>query len=151
MTVSGGTALAVGLTIAGGLGGAIQAALMGKFGERVGTLEAFAFATLLTAMLAAVLLVLARRSLDGYSEAAQAPPWLWLAAVMGAIIIVGITFAAPRIGTTATIGIVTGGNLATAAVVDRFGFFGLERIPLSWPRVLGIALLAAGAALTLRK
>lgn len=151
MTVSGGTALAVALTIAGGLAGAVQVALMGRFGERVGTLEAFAFATLLTALLAALLLLVARRSLDGYVEAAQAPPWLWLAAAMGAIVIIGITFASARIGTTATIGIITGGNLATAAVVDRFGFFGLERIPLSWPRVLGIALLATGAALTLKK
>jgi transporter family-2 protein len=151
MTVSGGTALAVALTIAGGLAGAIQAALMGRFGERVGTLEAFAFATLLTALLAALLLLVARGSFHGYSEAAQAPPWLWLASAMGAIIIIGITYASPRIGTTATIGIITGGNLATAAVVDRFGFFGLERIPLSWPRVLGIGLLAVGAAMTLKK
>lgn len=145
------TALAVLLVVAGGIAGAVQAALMGRFGERVGTLEAFAFATLLTAVISAALLLAARQSLAGYAEAARQPPWLWSAAVMGAIIVLGITFAAPRIGTTATIGIITAGNLAMAAVVDRFGLFGLDKIPFRWPRIVGIVLLAAGAALSLRK
>jgi len=145
------TAIAIALVVAGGFAGAVQAAVMGKFGERVGTLEAFAFATLLTAAIAAALLVVGRRSVAGYSEAARQPVWLWSAAACGALIVVGITFAAPRIGTTATVGIVTAGNLAMAAVVDRFGLFGLERIGLTWQRIAGIVLLGAGAALTLRK
>ena len=33
---------------------------MGRFGERVGTLEAFAFATLLTALIGAVVLLVGR-------------------------------------------------------------------------------------------
>ena len=145
------TAFAVALVVAGGVAGAVQAAVMGKFGERVGTLEAFAFATLLTAAIAGALLVVARRSFAGYGEAAREPVWLWSAAACGALIVVGITFAAPRIGTTATIGIVTAGNLAMAVVVDRFGLFGLDRIAVTRERVAGVLLLAAGAALTLKK
>jgi transporter family-2 protein len=145
------TAFAVALVVAGGVAGAVQAAVMGKFGERVGTLEAFAFATLLTAMIAAALLLVGRRSLAGYGTAARQPVWLWSAAACGALIVVGITFAAPRIGTTATIGIITAGNLATAVMVDRFGLFGLDRIAVTWWRVSGVMLLAAGAALTLKK
>jgi transporter family-2 protein len=124
---------------------------MGRFGERVGTLEAFAFATLLTAGIAAVLLLAARQSLAGYADAARQPPWLWTAAAMGALIVVGITFAAPRIGTAATVGIITAGNLVMAAVIDRFGLFGLDKIALTWTRVAGLVLLAAGAALTLKR
>ncbi len=145
------TAFAVALVAAGGIGGAVQAALMGRFGERVGTLEAFAFAALLTALIGAALLLVGRGSFDGYAAAARQPVWLWTAAVMSALIVVGITYAAPRIGTTATIGIVVAGNLAMAAVIDRFGLFGLEKIPFHWERLLGIALLAAGAALSLRR
>jgi len=145
------TGLAVGLVVAGGVAGAMQAAVMGRFGERVGTLEAFAFATLVTAAIAAALLVVGRRSLAGYGDAARQPVWLWSAAACGALIVVGITFAAPRIGTTATIGIITAGNLATAVVVDRFALFGLDRIGITWERVAGVLLLAAGAALTLKK
>jgi uncharacterized membrane protein YdcZ (DUF606 family) len=38
-----------------------------------------------------------------------------------------------------------------SAVIDRWGFFGANRIPLSWPRVRGLWLFAGGAALPLRK
>jgi transporter family-2 protein len=145
------TAFAVVLVAAGGIGGAVQAALMGRFGERVGTLEAFAFATLLTALIGAVLLVAGRGSFGGYAAAARQPVWLWTAAATSALIVVGITYAAPRIGTTATIGVVVAGNLAMAALIDRFGLFGLEQIPFHWPRLLGIVLLAAGAALSLKR
>ncbi|MGH3045925.1 MAG: DMT family transporter [Gaiellaceae bacterium] len=34
-------------------------------------------------------------------------------------------------------------------MIDAFGLFGLERIPISLPRVGGLVLLAAGALLVL--
>ncbi len=71
--------------------------------------------------------------------------------MLSAFIILAITVGPPRIGVAATIALVITGNLAMAAVIDRFGLLGGKSIPLSWPRLLGIALLAAGAALTLRK
>jgi transporter family-2 protein len=52
---------------------------------------------------------------------------------------------------TAVVAILIAGQLAAAAAIDRFGWFGSESIPLHWVRVLGIVLLAAGAALSLRK
>ncbi len=70
---------------------------------------------------------------------------------MGLLIVGTITFAGSRIGTAATIGILIAGQLAMGAAIDRWGLFGSERIALSWPRLLGIALLAVGAALSLKK
>ena len=80
-----------------------------------------------------------------------APKWLWLGALLGTFIVFTITLVSPRIGTTATIALLVAGQLAAGAAIDRFGLFGFERIALGWPRALGIALLAAGAALTLRR
>ena len=48
-------------------------------------------------------------------------------------------------------GILIAGQLIMGAAIDRFGLFGSERIALQWPRVVGLVLLAAGAALSLRK
>jgi transporter family-2 protein len=62
-----------------------------------------------------------------------------------------ITVGPPRIGVTATIAIVIAGNLVSAALIDRFGLFGVERVGVTWPRVLGFVLLALGAALTLKR
>jgi bacterial/archaeal transporter family-2 protein len=144
-----GTAIAVGLVALGGLAGAIQAAVMGRFGERIGTLEVFAYATLVTAAVAAAMLVLVRQGFDGYVQAAREPRSLLLAPVSAVIVVLGITYAAPRIGTTATVGILTAGNLATAAVIDRYGAFGVDQIPLTGTRVAGVLLLGLGAALVL--
>lgn len=144
-----GSAAAVAVCVLGGLGGAIQAAVMGRFGDRIGTIEAVAFSTLATAVIALLLLAVTRQSVEGYVEAARSPVWMWSAAAMSALIVFGLTFASPRIGTTATIGILVAGNLVMAALIDQYGWFGLDRIPLTWPRVLGAVLLAVGAALTL--
>jgi transporter family-2 protein len=70
---------------------------------------------------------------------------------LGAAIVFSITISGPKIGTTAVVGLLIAGQLVAATVIDRYGWFGFDRVALDWPRVLGIALLAAGAALTLRR
>ena len=149
--MSGGTALAVALTLAAGLAGAVQIAVMGTFGERIGVLEALAFSALVTVVLAASVLLVARQSLGGFAAGAREPAWLWLGGVMSAFIVLSITVAGPRIGAAATTGVFIAAQLVLAVLIDRFGLFGVARIALDWPRVLGIALLVLGAALSLRR
>ena len=36
------------------------------------------------------------------------------------------------------------GQFTLATVIDRFGWFGIQAVPLQWTRVLGLALLAVG-------
>ena len=145
------TAALVALSVAAGVAGAIQVAVMGRFGDRIGTLEALAFSATVTAAISLAVLLAARRSVAGFAEGARAPAWLWLGGAMGALIVFSVTLVAPRLGTFATIGIFLAGQLAMGLVIDRYGLFGLEEIPLRWTRVLGVALLAVGAALALRK
>jgi transporter family-2 protein len=149
--VSGGTAVAATLAIGAGLAGSIQIAVMGTFGERIGVLAALAFSLAFSTVLATLALLVADRGLGGFADAARSPKWLWLGGVMGFFIVFTITFVAPRLGATATIGILIAGQLAMGVVIDRWGLFGLERISISWPRLLGVALLAIGAALSLHK
>ena len=44
--MSGGTALAVVMSISAGFAGSVQAAALGRLGDRVGTVEAVGFSTL---------------------------------------------------------------------------------------------------------
>jgi transporter family-2 protein len=124
---------------------------MGRFGERIGTVEALAWATLLSVVIAMAVLLVARRGTGGLSDAWAAPKWMWAGAALGTFIVFSITVVSPRIGTTATIALLVAGQLAMGTAIDRFGLFGFEQIALSWPRVLGIALLAVGAVLTLKR
>ena len=122
---------------------------MGELGDRVGVVPAVAFAAGVTLLCALLALAVAERSVSGVRQAFEQPRWLWLGGVMSIVIVFAITLGGSRIGTTATVGLVIAGNLLAAAVIDRFGLFGQDEIPLAWPRLLGIALLAAGAGLTL--
>jgi transporter family-2 protein len=145
------TAFAAVIAAAAGLGGAVQIAVQGRLGDRVGAIEAMATASLIGAVLALVVLLVARRSLAGLGEALSSPKWMLVGGVMSAFIILAITVAGPRIGVVATTAFLIAAQFALAAVIDRYGWFGVERIAFSWPRVVGISLLVAGAALTLRR
>ena len=147
--MAGGAAAAVVVCLLAGLAGAVQAALMGRFGERIGVVEAVAFASMVTTVVALASLLVVRQSVTGLADGFRAPPWLWLAGVMSALIVFAVALGPPRIGTTTTIALIIAGNLVMAAVIDRYGLFGLDRIGLTPVRVLGIALLGIGAGLTL--
>jgi len=145
------SAFAAVLALTAGLVGSMQVAVMARLGERIGTFEALAFAGLVTTVVASAALLVVRQSWSGYAAALRQPAWLWLGGVMGAFIVLVITIAGSRLGTAATVAMLITGNLTMAILIDRFGWFGIERIPLHLQRVVGIVLLAAGAALTLKK
>jgi transporter family-2 protein len=149
--MSGGNALAISMSLVAGVAGTVQIAVMGRLGDRIGVIPAFAFAAVVAAGIGLLALLGARRSLAGFADAAHQPAWLWLGGLMGAFVVLTITFAGPRLGTTATVAVFLVGQFAAAAVVDRYGLFGLDRIAVGWPRVLGLALLAVGAVLTLKR
>lgn len=142
---------AAALAFTAGIAGGVQVALMGRFGDRVGALEALAFSLLLSTLLASLVLLAVRGSVSGFGDAFRAPKWLWLGALMGAFVVLVITITAPRIGVVAVTALLIAGQLGTAVAIDRYGIFGVERIALSWHRVVGIGLLVVGAALTLRR
>lgn len=146
-----GSGLATTLAVAAGLAGSVQVAVMSRLGERIGVAEALGFATLVTAAAAFVGLVIVRRSVAGYERALHQPWWMLTGGLLGLLIVFTVTYAGPRIGVAATVGILIAGQLVMGAAIDRWGLFGSQRISLHWPRLLGIVLLAAGAALSLRR
>lgn len=145
------SALAVFLSIVAGLAGAVQVSVMSQLGDRITVVGATAFATLFTAVVAALLLLVFRQSFAAYRNAFDHPWWMLMGGLLGLLIIFTITYAGNRLGVAATVGILIAGQLIMGAAIDRFGLFGSTKIPLHWPRVLGIVLLGAGAALSLKK
>jgi bacterial/archaeal transporter family-2 protein len=143
--------LAVTLAVAAGVFGAAQVAVMGKLGERIGSLEAVMVAAIVTGLIVLPALLIARGGVGGLGDTLSQPWWMLTGGALGAFIVLSITVAGPRLGTTAVVGLLIAGQLAAATAIDRFGWLGFDRVALDWPRILGIALLAAGAALTLRR
>jgi transporter family-2 protein len=145
------TSLAIALATIAGLAGSVQVAVMGRFGGRIGVLEALTFSTAVQLLFSIGILLAARSGIGGLPHAFRTPAWMWIGGLMGLIVVTSITFAQPRIGATATIGILIAGQLVMGAVIDSFGLFGVEQIGISAPRAAGIVLLGIGAALSLAR
>ena len=145
------TGFAALLAFAAGLGGAVQIAVQGRLGDQVGSLEAVATAAVVGGTIAIAALLVARRSLTGVSDAVAGPKWQLLGGAMSVFIVLAITVAGPRIGVVATTAFLIAAQFGLATAIDRYGWFGVEQVGVTWPRLLGIGLLVVGAALTLRR
>lgn len=145
-----GTRIAILFSLGAGIAGAAQAAISGVLGRRVGTIGSAGFGVVLAAILViALALVLGRGG--SILAVVHQPAWLWLGGVFGAVIVLAIAYAPPRIGTFATVALLIAGQLAAGALIDAFGWFGSPRIPVTAARAAGLLLVAAGAALTLKR
>ena len=143
--------MAVALTATAGLAGSVQAAVMGELGERVGIVPAVALSVIVAFLCGIAALLVWERSFSGVRAALHEPAWLWIGGLMSIFIVFAVTVGPPRIGVTATVALVIAGNLLSAAVIDRYGLFGQDVIPIDHWRLLGLLLLAVGAALTLSR
>jgi len=144
------TRIAISMSFAAGLAGAAQASVSGVLGKRVGSVQAAAFGAIVAAVLLVALAVFTGRG-AGIADVFRQPPWLLLSGVFGASIVLTLAYAPSRIGTFAAVALMIAGQLLAGALIDGFGWLGTERIPLTATRVIGLLLLTAGAALTLKR
>ena len=98
------TSVAVGLAVLAGLSGSVQVAVMGRFGARIGVIEALTFATVVQLLLSLGILVASRGGFGNLGGGLRSPAWMWLGGLMGLTVVFAITFAQPRIGASATMG-----------------------------------------------
>lgn len=112
-------------------------------------LEALSFSTAVQLVFSLLLLLAVRQGVGGLHHAFKTPAWMWIGGLMGLTIVSSVTFAQPRIGAAATIGIVIAGQLVMGVLIDRFGLFGVEQIAISPVRALGVVVLGIGAGLSL--
>ena len=76
------------------------------------------------------------------------PWWVLIGGAAGALFVFGGVALAPRLGVAVFFTCVVTGQVIGAALADQFGAFGLEPRAIDWPRIIGIALVISGAALT---
>lgn len=75
------------------------------------------------------------------------PIWAWFGGVLAGYYLVASLIAIPRLGTAAVFALVIAGQMFTALLLDATGAFGVTQVGLDLKRVLGAALLLAGAVL----
>ncbi len=134
--------LALVIAFVGGLAIAVQSPLASMMSERIGSLESAFVVHLGGALIASVpLLVMGGGQLSKWREV---PPYALLAGGLGLILIAAISYSIPRIGLANTVAPLIAAQLIAGAVIDHFGWFGLEVRLLNLERGLGIGLLFFG-------
>lgn len=141
--------LAVILTaVAGGLI-ALQAPINAGLGRSTGSLAAalVSFAIGTVALTAIVILSGKAGGLGSVSDVS----WYYLiGGLLGAVYVTNALIAVAAIGAGGVAAATITGQLVASVTIDRLGLFGLEEVPLSPERLLGVALLLAGTVLVVR-
>ncbi|HYD47314.1 MAG TPA: DMT family transporter [Terriglobales bacterium] len=70
---------------------------------------------------------------------------LYLGGIGGLVIIATLAFVFPRIGAAYAVALMVAGQCATALLIDHYGWLGMPYEALTLQRVLGVALVIAGA------
>ena len=96
------------------------------------------------------LLAITRTPIPARDTLASVPAWAWFGGLMGAFYVAISTVVASQLGTASLLGLALSGQLAMALVVDHFGWLGLPEHPITLTRLVGVALLGAGAWLISR-
>jgi len=141
--------VAVLLTAAAGGLIAAQAPINAGLGRSTGSLPAALVSFSIGTVALAVIVVLSGKA-GGLSSTFDVSWYYLLGGFLGALYVTNALIAVSAIGAGGVAAATVFGQLTTSVVIDRLGLFGLDQVPLSPERLLGIALLLAGTVLVVR-
>lgn len=141
--------LAVVLTaVAGGLIAA-QAPINANLGKATGSLPA-ALVSFSIGTLALAAIVIISGKAGGLGSAFDVSWYYLLGGLLGAVYVLNALIAVSTIGAGGVAAATIFGQLTASVAIDRLGLFGLDEVPLTPERVLGVGLLLAGTILVVR-
>ena len=143
--------LAVALTAVVGALIALQAPVNSAFGRHLGTFQATFVSFVLGAIALAAIAGLSRGGFGQIAEIRHVPWWALTGGLLGAAYVTTVLVTVRSLGAGGVTAATITGQLAAAVALDRLGVLGLEERPISAPRLVGVALLAAGTFLVIRE
>lgn len=139
------------LGIVAGFGLTVQVGMNSQLRKVLQSANIAALISFFVGTAALILLIVALRTpVPERAVFAAVPWWAWLGGMLGAFYVASSTIVAVELGATTLLGLALVGQLATALVIDHFGWLGLPVNPITWSRMAGVALLAAGVWLISR-
>jgi bacterial/archaeal transporter family-2 protein len=136
------------IAISAGVIAAVQAQLNALTSARVGLLEGAFLPHLIGALIAFALILLFKA--QGLRQLTSLPWYGYLPGALGLALVMGLSFATPRLGVTSTIVVFVVSQLIVGALIGHFGWLGSPVRPLEIGKIAGIALLLIGAYLVVR-
>jgi transporter family-2 protein len=139
------------LGLVAGFGLAVQVGMNSQLRRVLQSANLAALVSFTVGTLALVLVVVAMRApLPPRETLASVPFWVWLGGLPGAFYVASSTIVATELGATTLLGLALVGQLATALIIDHYGWMGLPENPITWNRVAGVALVGIGVWLVSR-
>jgi transporter family-2 protein len=83
-------------------------------------------------------------SLAAFSDA---PWWVWIGGVLGAVYVFLAVVLANRLGAAVLIAFIVAGQMIASIIVDHYGLVGFPRHPVNAWRIIGAVLLLSGVVL----
>jgi bacterial/archaeal transporter family-2 protein len=141
--------LAVVLTaVAGGLIAA-QAPINAELGKSTGSIQAALVSFIVGTIALAAIVVLSGKA-GGLGSTFDVSWYYLLGGFLGAIYVFNALVAVSAIGAGGVAAATIFGQLTASVAIDRLGLFGLDEVPLSPERILGVVLLLVGTVLVVR-
>jgi len=129
----------------------MQPAINARLGRSVGTFQAASISFIVGTVLLLAITAFTNGGFADLGHVGRVPWWALTGGLLGAAYVAISLVAVRTLGASGVAAVVITGQLAMSVVVDRFGLFGLMRQPIHAHRIVGLVLLAAGAALVVRK
>ena len=86
----------------------------------------------------------------GLAAVGSGPWWAYLGGLFGAVFVVATLVSSPRIGVTVTFVAAIAGQIILSSLIDRYGWFGVTPIALTWERVAALVLILIALLLLLK-
>jgi transporter family-2 protein len=128
---------------------ALQAPINSHLGKATGTFPAALISFLIgTVVLLAIVIVTGHL---GEVSGLTSVRWYYLlGGVLGAAYVTTVLLTVRTLGAGGVTAATVAGQLTAAMIVDRLGVLGLEKTPVTAPRMIGVLLLFAGTVLVIR-
>jgi len=90
---------------------------------------------------------LTRQTPPAQAIVSSVPLWAWAGGIVGVVYIFMVLLLAHKLGATALIACIIGGQMICSLLLDQFGLIGFTQHPINAGRIAGVILLCAGIAL----
>jgi transporter family-2 protein len=143
--------LAYALGLMAGFGLTAQVAMNSQLRKFLQSANSAALVSFLVGGLALAALVIGTRApLPSRDTLASVPVWAWFGGLLGAFYVASSTVVAAELGATTLLALALLGQLATALVIDHYGWLGMPVNPITLSRISGVVLLGVGVWLIAR-
>lgn len=134
--------------VAGGLI-ALQAPINAELGRATGNLAAALVSFLVGTVALAAIVVLSGKA-GGLGSTFDVSWYYLLGGLLGAVYVANALIAVSAIGAGGVAAVTVTGQLVASVAIDRLGWLGLDEVPLTPERLLGVGLLLVGTVLVVR-